>query len=116
MDEAGARARINAMTRPPNVKEIEKEIEEIRVEKEGAIKAQDFEKAAALRDKEKQTKEKPDAILSKWREERDEKQVVVTGADIMHISSKVTGVPLQRMEHEETQTLLTMDSELKQRA
>src|SRR3982074_259810 len=60
MDEAGARARINAMTRPPDVKEIEKEIEEIRIEKEAAIKAQDFEKAAALRDKEKQTKEKLD--------------------------------------------------------
>jgi ATP-dependent Clp protease ATP-binding subunit ClpC len=58
------------MTRPPNVKEIEKEIEEIRVEKEAAIKAQDFEKAAALRDKEKQTKEKLDSILNKWREER----------------------------------------------
>ncbi len=64
MDEAGARARINSMTRPPDVKDIEKEIEEIRVEKEGAIKAQDFEKAAALRDKEKQTKEKLDAILN----------------------------------------------------
>jgi ATP-dependent Clp protease ATP-binding subunit ClpC len=50
MDEAGARARINAMTRPPDVKEIEKEIEEIRLEKEAAIKAQDFEKAAARRD------------------------------------------------------------------
>ena len=50
MDEAGARARIGAMTRPPDVKEIEKEIEEIRVEKEAAIKAQDFEKAAAFRD------------------------------------------------------------------
>ena len=65
MDEAGARARINAMTRPPDVKEIEREIEEIRVEKEAAIKAQDFEKAAALRDKEKQTKEKLDGILAK---------------------------------------------------
>ena len=61
MDEAGARARISAMTRPPDVKEIEKEIEEIRVEKEAAIKAQDFEKAAALRDKEKQAKEKLEA-------------------------------------------------------
>src|ERR1043166_3080494 len=75
MDEAGARARINAMTRPPDVKEIEKEIESIRLEKEAAIKAQDFEKAASLRDKEKQTKEKLDAILAKWREEREEKQV-----------------------------------------
>ena len=74
MDEAGARARINAMTRPPDVKEIEKEIEDIRTEKEGAIKAQDFEKAAALRDNEKQTKEKLDTILAEWREQREEKR------------------------------------------
>ena len=115
MDEAGARARINAMTRPPDVKQIEKEIEDIRVEKEGAIKAQDFEKAASLRDREKQTKEKLDAILSKWREEREEKEVVVTADDMMHIISKVTGVPLQRMEEEETQKLLKMEAEMKQR-
>src|SRR6201993_2408820 len=57
MDEAGARARINAMTRPPDVKEIEKEIDSIRADKEAAIKAQDFEKAAALRDSEKQAKD-----------------------------------------------------------
>src|SRR4030088_1183738 len=67
MDEAGARARINSMTRPPDVKEIEKDIEQIRLQKEAAIKAQDFEKAASLRDKEKQTKEKLDTILNKWR-------------------------------------------------
>ncbi len=115
MDEAGARARINAMTRPPNVKEIEKEIEEIRVEKEAAIKAQDFEKAAALRDREKQTKEKLEAILAKWREEREEKEVLVTAEDMMHIISKVTGVPLQRMEQKETQKLLAMEADLKQR-
>src|SRR5258706_1848427 len=115
MDEAGARARINSMTRPPDVKDIEKEIEEILLEKEGAIKAQDFEKAAALRDKEKQTKEKLDAILNKWREEREEREVVVTADDMMHIISKVTGVPLQRMEQEETQKLLMMKSQMKQR-
>src|SRR5438067_202584 len=115
MDEAGARARINAMTRPPDVKAIEKEIENIRLEKEAAIKAQDFEKAAALRDSEKQTKEKLDAILNKWREEREEKEVVVTADDMMHIISKVTGVPLQRIEQEETQKLLMMEAELKQR-
>jgi ATP-dependent Clp protease ATP-binding subunit ClpC len=113
MDEAGARARINAMTRPPDVKEIEKEIEEIRLEKEAAIKAQDFEKAAALRDKEKQTKEKLDAILNKWRIERAEKEVLVTADDMMHIISKVTGVPLQRMEQAETEKLLKMEEELK---
>src|SRR6202048_1118719 len=113
MDEAGARARINSMTRPTDVKEIEKDIEQIRLQKEAAIKAQDFEKAAALRDKEKQTKEKLDSILQKWRQEREEKEVLVTADDMMHIISKVTGVPLQRMEQAETEKLLKMEEELK---
>ena len=113
MDEAGARARINSMTRPPDVKEIEKDIEAIRLQKEAAIKAQDFEKAAALRDKEKQTKEKLEAILAKWRQEREEKEVLVTGDDMMHIIAKVTGVPLQRMEQAETEKLLKMEDDLK---
>src|SRR3982075_1071059 len=113
MDEAGARARINAMTRPPDVKEIEKEIEIIRADKEGAIKAQDFEKAAALRDSEKQTNDKLEQILNGWREQR-EREVIVTGDDIMHIVSKWTGVPLNRMEQKETQKLLKMEEELRQ--
>src|ERR1051325_5051425 len=115
MAAAGDRARINAMSRPPDVKEIEKEIEEIRVDKEAAIKAQDFEKAAALRDKEKQAKEKLERILGEWREQREEKEVLVTAEDMMHIVSKVTGVPLQKMEQKETAKLLAMESEIKQR-
>jgi ATP-dependent Clp protease ATP-binding subunit ClpC len=113
MDEAGARARINAMTRPPDVKEIEKEIDAIRADKEAAIKAQDFEKAAALRDSEKQAKDKLERILADWREQREEQSVLVTGDDIMHIVSKWTGVPLHRMEEHETQKLLRMEDELK---
>jgi ATP-dependent Clp protease ATP-binding subunit ClpC len=115
MDEAGARARINAMTRPPDVKEIEKEIEAIRIEKEAAIKAQDFEKAAALRDSEKQTKDKLERILSDWREQREEREVVVGADDILHIVSKWTGVPLHRMEEAETQKLLKMEDNLRER-
>jgi ATP-dependent Clp protease ATP-binding subunit ClpC len=115
MDEAGARARIGAMTRPPDVKDIEKEIEEIRAEKEAAIRAQDFEKAAALRDTEKQTKEKLERILTEWREQREEKEVLVSEDDIMHVVSKWTGVPLQRMEQKETQKLLMMEEELKRK-
>src|SRR6266481_2679312 len=114
MDEAGARARIDSMTRPPDVKEIEKNIETIRAEKEAAIKAQDFEKAAALRDSEKQTTDKLEQILNGWREQREEREVVVTGDDIMHIVSKWTGVPLNRMEQKETQRLLKMEEELKE--
>ncbi len=113
MDEAGARARIGAMTRPPDVKDIEKEIEDIRADKEGAIKAQDFEKAAALRDTEKQAKEKLERIISEWREQREEKEVIVTDDDMMHIVSKWTGVPLNRMEQKETAKLLAMESELR---
>ena len=113
MDEAGARARISAMTRPPDVKEIEKEIEEIRVEKEAAIKAQDFEKAASLRDTEKQAKDRLEKILADWREQREEKEVLVTEDDILHIVSKFTGVPLQRMEQKETAKLLAMEGDLR---
>ncbi len=115
MDEAGARARISSMTRPPDVKHIEHEIEEIRGNKEAAIKAQDFEKAAALRDTEKQAKEKLERILTEWREQREEKEVVVTMDDIMHVVSKWTGVPLQRMEQAETEKLLRMEDDLKGR-
>src|SRR5215211_7962802 len=113
MDEAGARARIGSMTRPPDVKEIEKEIESIRLQKEAAIKAQDFEKAAALRDTEKQAKEKLERILTEWREQREEREVVVTEDDIRHVVSKWTGVPLNRMEQADTQRLLRMEQELR---
>ncbi len=113
MDEAGARARINAMTRPPDVKDIEKRIESIRLEKEAAIKAQDFERAAALRDNEKQAREEHERILSEWREKREESEVTVTEDDIMYIISKVTGVPLHRMEQGEAQKLLRMEEELR---
>ncbi|MFA7234688.1 MAG: ATP-dependent Clp protease ATP-binding subunit [Terrimicrobiaceae bacterium] len=112
MDEAGSRARIAAMSRPPNVKDVETEIERIRLEKEAAIKSQDFEKAAALRDTEKQAKEKLDAILGEWRANKDEKEVVVTEDEIMHVISKWTGVPLSRMEQQESTKLLAMESEM----
>src|SRR5450631_4050173 len=97
IDEAGARARSNSMTRPPEVKEVEKTIETIRAEKEKAIKAQDYEKAAALRDSEHHANDKLERILDGWREQREEREVIVTGDDIMHIVSKWTGVPLNRL-------------------
>jgi ATP-dependent Clp protease ATP-binding subunit ClpC len=112
VDEAGSKARIAAMTRPPNVKDIEAEIETIRIDKESAIKSQDFEKAAALRDSEKQAKDKLETILSEWRAHKDEKEVIVTADEIMQVLSKWTGVPLSRIEQHETAKLLAMESEL----
>ena len=112
MDEAGSRARIGAMTRPPEIKDLEGEIEEIKTRKEKAIKEQDFEGAAAMRDKEKQAKEKQEAILAAWRSSREEKRVKVDEEDILHVVSKWTGIPLKRMEHDEAQRLLAMEGEM----
>lgn len=113
MDEAGSRARIAAMKHPPEIKEAEVKIQTICLEKEGAIKAQDFEKAAALRDTEKVAKEDLEKILAAWKQERQEAEVLVGEEDILHVMAKITGIPLQRMERKETEKLLAMEEELK---
>ena len=113
MDEAGSRARINATMRPPDVKSIEGEIEEIKGRKEASIKAQDFEKAAALRDSEKEAKDKLEQVLAEWRQRRDEQEVHVTDDDIRHVVAKWTGVPLSRMEQADMDRLLRVSEELK---
>jgi ATP-dependent Clp protease ATP-binding subunit ClpC len=112
MDEAGSRARIGTMTRPPEVKELEGEIEDIKTKKERAIKNQDFEGAAAMRDKEKHAKEKLENLLKEWRASREEKRVKVDEEDILHVVSKWTGIPLQRMEQGEMQRLLKVEEEM----
>ncbi|MCP5515720.1 MAG: ATP-dependent Clp protease ATP-binding subunit [Verrucomicrobiales bacterium] len=112
MDEAGSRARIGAMTRPPDVKDLEAEVETIKAQKEGAIKEQDFERAATMRDQEKQLKEKLEGVLEGWRKNREEKRVTVDDDDIMHVVSKWTGIPLQRMGQNEAQKLLAMGKDL----
>jgi ATP-dependent Clp protease ATP-binding subunit ClpC len=115
LDEAGARARIGTMTRPPEIKEIEAEIEKINRDKLAAIAEQNFETAAALRDDEKQAKRRLDETLKSWRADSEERIVTVTEDDIMAVVSKWTGVPLQRMEQKETEKLLKMEDELKSR-
>jgi len=112
MDEAGSRARIGAMTRPPELKDIESEIEEIKTRKEKAIKEQDFEGAAAMRDKEKHAKEKQDSVLNAWKSSREEKRVKVDEEEILQVVAKWTGIPLKRMEQDEAQRLLAMESEM----
>jgi ATP-dependent Clp protease ATP-binding subunit ClpC len=112
MDEAGSRARIGTMTRPPEVKDIEAEIEDIKVKKERAIKEQDFEGAASMRDKEKQAKDKLDNVLSTWRANREEKRVKVDEEDIQHVVAKWTGIPMKRMEQGEAQRLLAIEEQM----
>src|SRR5471030_1433298 len=112
MDEAGSRARIGTMTRPPEFKTLEAEIEEIKGKKEKAIKDQDFEGAAQMRDKEKHAKEKLETVLRDWRTKREEKQIVVDEEEILHVVAKWTGVPLKRMGQDEMARLLTVENEM----
>ena len=112
LDEAGSRARIGTMTRPAESKTLEAEIEEIKTQKERAIKNQDFEGAASMRDKEKQAKEKLENLLKEWRTHREEKRVVVGEEEILHVVSKWTGVPLKRMGQDETARLLNVENEM----
>jgi ATP-dependent Clp protease ATP-binding subunit ClpC len=109
LDEAGSRARIATMTRPPEVKVIEAEIEDIKTKKERAIKDQDFEGAAARRDQEKQAKEKLETVLREWRQRGQEKRIIVDEEEILHVVSKWTGVPLQRMGQDEMARLLAVE-------
>src|ERR1700744_4400702 len=109
LDEAGSRARISTLTRPPEVKAMEADIEDIKAKKEKAIKNQDFEGAAQMRDKEKQAKEKLESVLKEWRGRREEKRIVVDEEDILHVVSKWTGVPLKRMGQDEMARLLSVE-------
>jgi len=113
VDEAGSRARIKSMTRPPNVQEQEKEIEQLKQQKEAAIKAQDFELAAGLRDKEKHARDHLEQVMNEWRQLRDQKEIVVNEDDITQIVAKWTGIPLNRIEQKDAEKLLHMEDELR---
>jgi ATP-dependent Clp protease ATP-binding subunit ClpC len=115
LDEAGARARIGTMTRPPVIKELEARIDQINRDKLAAIAEQNFETAAALRDDEKNAKRELEETLKTWRSTSEETIVTVTDDDIMAVVSKWTGVPLRRMEEKEAEKLLKMEDELKGR-
>ena len=114
MDEAGSRARIKTMTRPPEIKELEQKIEEIKEKKEEAIKEQDFERAAAMRDEEKQAKENLETSMEEWKSASADNRVVISDEDIMQVISKWTGIPLQRMEKDEIKKLLSMEKTLEE--
>jgi ATP-dependent Clp protease ATP-binding subunit ClpC len=115
LDEAGARARIGTLTRPPAIKQLEAEIDRINRAKLAAIAEQNFETAAALRDDEKHAKKNLEDTLKNWRAASEETIVTVTEDDIMAVVAKWTGIPLRRMEEKETEKLLKMEEELKGR-
>src|SRR6059058_2027497 len=109
IDEAGARVRLKAMTRPPDLKDLDGQIEQLNQEKEAAVAEQDFEKAAHLRDQADKLKKKKETITREWREKAKEIDGVVDEEVVREVVSKMTGVPLTRIEDNETQRLLKME-------
>src|SRR5205085_1316472 len=112
MDEAGARVRLKSMTQPPDLKSLEAEIGKLDVEKEEAVGAQDFERAAQLRDQAQKLRRKKEQMLREWRESTKKTDGLVDDDVIRETVSKMTGVPLTRLEKTEAERLLHMEAEL----
>ena len=112
LDEAGARVRIKSMRKPPNLADIEADIERLSVAKDEAVKGADYEKAAELRDQAEQMRKKKEEIQTEWRAKQQESAGVVDEEIIREVVSKMTGVPLQKLEKEEAARLLKLEDEL----
>ncbi len=115
MDEAGSRVRLQALTTPPEVKELEQRIEEARKEKEAAVNNQEFEKAAQLRDEESKLKEELASKRSSWQKQKGGKELEVTEEDIAQIVASWTGIPVRKLAEEESERLLHMEEILHRR-
>ncbi len=115
VDEAGARVRLKAMTRPPDLKELDEQIERLNSDKEEAVANQDFEQAASLRDQADKLKKKKETITREWRERSKEIDGTVDEEVVAEVVSKMTGIPLTRLETEETARLLEMEKEIQKK-
>src|SRR4051812_11808183 len=112
IDEAGARVRLKAMTRPPDLKELDEKIEKLNQEKEAAVMDQDFERAASLRDQSEKLRKQKEVTHKEWREKAKETDGVVDEEVVAEVVSKMTGVPLKKVGEDETRRLLNMEAEL----
>jgi len=112
IDEAGARVRIKGMTKPPNLADLESDIERLTVAKDEAVKGADYEKAAELRDQAEKLRKQKEEIQAEWRNKQQESSGIVDEEIIAEVVSKMTGVPLQKLEKEEAQRLLQLEAEL----
>ena len=112
IDEAGARIRIKTMTKPPALAEIEADIERLSVEKDEAVKGADYERAAELRDKSEQLRKKKEEVQKEWKNRAREYDGTVDEDVVREVVSKMTGVPLQRLEKDEAARLLQLEKEL----
>ncbi len=112
MDEAGSRARITTLNRPPEIEALGKQIDEVCILKEQAIAAQHFEEAAKYRDQEKQFRTRQEEQIEGWKKTRDEHRIVVDEDQMTVVVAEWTGIPLSRLEKKESERLLALEVEL----
>ena len=115
IDEAASRVRLQTYTAPPDIKALEEELERLSKEKEAAVISQEYEKAAMYRDREKEKQAELNRLTEEWKNGATAKAKVVTGEDIAQIVSKWTGVPVTKLQAEDTERLLHMEEILHQR-
>ncbi|MDF2716238.1 MAG: clpC, partial [Paenibacillus sp.] len=115
IDEASSKVRLRSYTIPPNLKQLEVQLENIRKEKDAAVQSQEFEKAASLRDTEQKMRDELDATKNEWKEKQGRTDSEVTPDDIAQVVASWTGIPVVKMAEEETERLLKMESILHER-
>ncbi len=112
IDEASSKVRLDSAVPPPEIKEMEKRLQSISAEKEMAVSQQNFERAASLRDEEKELTQKYNTEKAKWQSDDSTREKQVTETEIAQIVSEWTGVPITQMTEEESERLLRMEDEL----
>ncbi|MEN9555922.1 MAG: hypothetical protein RLZZ232_2208 [Planctomycetota bacterium] len=115
IDESGARVRLKSMVRPPDLKELEEEIQRLNTAKEEAVAEQKFEKAASFRDQADKLRRKKDQLTEEWREKSRQTDGVVDAEVVAEVVAKMTGIPLTRLSSEDAVRLLQMEQELHRR-
>jgi ATP-dependent Clp protease ATP-binding subunit ClpC len=115
IDEAASRVRLKSYVAPPDLKDLAGKLEEVRKEKEAAVQAQEFEKAAQMRDEEQKLREQLERETQEWHNRQRQETINVTPDDIAHIVSSWTGIPVERLAGEESERLLHLEEELHRR-
>ena len=115
IDEAGARTRLKSLEPPEYIKNIEKQIEDVRKQKENAVHSEKYERATELRDKERKLSEELDTELNNWKTNKKIERVEITAEDIASVVAEQTGVPVKQLTEAETERLLKMEAEISKR-
>ena len=115
IDEAASRVRLKTFTAPPDIKDMEERVEKLSKEKEDAIRCQEFEKAARIRDEEQKLKNELDKIKDQWHQKNQTKTDTVTGDEISEIVASWTGIPVKKLAEEESERLLKLEDTLHNR-